>query len=174
MISFDNMTLKVQEAFKGALDKAQDQGNPGVQVAHYLDYILDQPEGVIKSILQKIGVDLSQLQRDLQNELENLPRQSGGGIGQATLSQDLNAVFGSAEKFAQQLNDEYVSNEHVLLGIVKASHSKSAQTLKSSGVSEDTVLKVLKVLKIFYLYWKSSSLILLSLIFACLELMVYH
>jgi len=144
MISFDNMTLKVQEAVKGALDKAQEQGNPEVQVAHYLNYILEQPEGVIKSVLQKIGVDLSQLHRDIQNEVESLPRQSGGGIGQATLSQDLNSVFSSAEKFAQQLNDEYISNEHVLLGIIKASHSNSAQMLKSSGVSEDAVLKVLK------------------------------
>ncbi len=144
MISFDNLTLRVQEALKGAIEQAEENGSPEVQVPHYLKFILQRSEGVIQSILQKIGVDLTSLEQPVQSEIESLPKQTGGGIGQTTLSRDVNAVFEAAHKAAQQLNDEYISNEHVLLGILQASNSKTAKALKRQGVDEDTVLKVLK------------------------------
>jgi len=144
MISFDKLTLKVQEAIKGAVEQAEEYGNPEVQVAHYLKVILQHPEGVIKSVLQKIGVNPNQLDQLVDEDIQSLPKQSGGGIGQTTLSKDLNNVLQSAQKYAQQLNDEYISNEHILLGIIQSSKSRSANALKQQGVDEDTVLKVLK------------------------------
>lgn len=144
MISFDKLTLKVQEALKAAIEQAEERGNPEVDVSHYLLHVLNQPEGVIKSILQRIGVNLQTLQERLSEAADSLPRQSGGGIGQARLSQDLNAVFESANDYASQLNDEYISNEHILLGVVDASESRPADALRTQGVDEEAILRVLK------------------------------
>lgn len=144
MISFDNLTLKVQEALKGAIDEAQERGNPEVHVEHYLSFVLQRSEGVIQSILQKIGADLGWLQTQVQQALDSFPKQSGGGLGQATLSRELNSVFEAAEQSARQLNDEYISNEHVLLGIVQTGRGKAAEALKQQGVDEDAILRVLK------------------------------
>ncbi|MCF7804832.1 MAG: ATP-dependent chaperone ClpB [Candidatus Marinimicrobia bacterium] len=143
-MSFDNMTLKVQEALKGAVERAEERGNPEIQIGHYLDFVLSQSESVIGSLLQKIGIDSNAVQKEARSEIDGLPKQHGGGIGQARLSNDLNQVFDTAQKQARQLNDEYISNEHVLYGTISASKSKVAQYLKQQGVTEDAILKALK------------------------------
>jgi len=144
MISFDKLTLKVQEALKGAIERAESQGNPEIYPAHYYDYVLDQPESVIRSVLQKIGVNITSVHSRIRDELESLPTQQGGGIGQARLSQEFNQVFNSAQDEAQQLNDEYISNEHVLLGTLNVGTGKFVQYLKQQGATKDAVLSVLK------------------------------
>ncbi len=144
MISFDKLTLKVQDTLKAAIERAEEAGNPEVDTAHYLACALDQSEGVIKSILQKIGVSLPELQNAVTGVVEGLPKQSGGGLGQVRLSRDLNGVFESANSYAAQLNDEYISSEHVLLGILDASGSRAADLFRDRGVDEASVLQVLK------------------------------
>ena len=144
MISFDNMTLKVQEGLKNAIDLAEKNGNPEIHIAHYLYEILQNSESVIKSILQKIGVEITSVQQEVENEIEGLPTQQGGGIGQARVSPDLNNIFTSAQDYARRLNDEYISNEHILLGTIDVSTSKVARYLKSQGIDEDRIFNVLK------------------------------
>ena len=108
---------------------AEKNGNQELQPEHLLLALLEQPEGIVTPILQKIGANITHLTQRIQDELKKLPRIEGS-IGQIYISPRLKSVLESAVKEAERLKDEYISTEHILLGIFE---DKSAGGGSASG-----------------------------------------
>jgi ATP-dependent Clp protease ATP-binding subunit ClpB len=118
MIRPDRLTIKAQEAFRDAGEEAKRRGNPVVNDAHLFHALLLQDEGVVQPLLQKSGVNVTELREETERELDRFPSQSGAE-GEPTLSRELNRVFDRAEAEAKQLGDAYVSTEHLLIGLAE-------------------------------------------------------
>jgi ATP-dependent Clp protease ATP-binding subunit ClpB len=136
----EKLTVKAQEALQAAQDIARKRDHQAVEVEHLARALFDQEDGVVQPLLQRIGVDTSLLSGRLDDELKRLPQVSGG---QPYLSQRLLKVMDRAEDEAKKLKDEYVSTEHLLLGIA-GEKTGAGEVLKASGVTRDRLLAVLK------------------------------
>jgi ATP-dependent Clp protease ATP-binding subunit ClpB len=141
MIRFDKLTLKGQEALQAAQSHAQEKGNPQVAPEHLLWALIEQKEGVVLPILQKLGANLQTLARDLADAVAKLPKVQGQS--EIYLSSGLNRVLEDAFKEADQFKDEYVSTEHLLIALSNAKGEPVARLLQSHGVTKDAILKVL-------------------------------
>src|ERR1041385_7914616 len=113
MIRFDKFTLKGQEAIQAAQAHAQERNNPQVQPEHLLVALIQQKDGVVLPILQKLGANLQTLAKDLGAAISKLPAVQGQA--EIYLSPTLNRILEDALKEADQFKDEYVSTEHVLI-----------------------------------------------------------
>ncbi len=140
---FDKFTLKLQEAFGEAETLAGNYGHQGIDVEHLLLALLRQPEGIVSEILKKLGVQPGIIEKEIEKALQGLPSVSGGGSSQRYITSRLNGVMDSAFAEASRLTDEYVSVEHVLLGILNEKEGSAKQILQSQGVTKDTILKIL-------------------------------
>src|SRR5438552_5736880 len=141
MIRFDKLTLKGQEALQAAQSHAQEKGSPQVAPEHLLWALIEQKEGVVLPILQKLGTNLPAIARDLADAMSKLPKVEGQSelyIGPA-----LGRIFEDAFKEADQFKDEYVSTEHLLLALANAKGEVVGRLLQSNGVTKDAILKVL-------------------------------
>src|SRR5262245_16906499 len=116
-MEFNRFTEKLQEGFRSAQALATKRGHQQVDVEHLLVALLSQDGGLMQSLLTKAEVDLTVLHQRLMDQLEKLPRVQGSapGIDQVYVTQRLQDLLQRAEKQAKQLNDEYISVEHVLL-----------------------------------------------------------
>ena len=141
---FDKLTVKAQEAVAAAQAKAQSLGNPEMDQLHVLDALLADQEGVVVPLLKKMGVALAQIQSLVTSELGRLPKVSGGR--QPTVNPALNTSLDAAANLADDMKDEYVSTEHLLLGIVKTA-GKAQSLLKLNGVNEKDVFQVLQSIR---------------------------
>src|SRR5438552_10727874 len=141
MIRFDKLTLKGQEALQAAQSHAQDTGNPQVAPEHLLWALVEQKEGVVLPVLQKLGVNLPTLARDLADAVAKLPKVQGQA--EIYISPALNRVLEDAFKEADQFKDEYVSTEHLLLALTAAKGEAVSRLLQSNGVTKEAILKVL-------------------------------
>src|SRR5579872_5790961 len=115
-IRWEKLTVKSQEAMQRAQGRAADFGNPEIQPVHLLLALIEDREGVIPAVLEKIGVPTERLEHDLHQVEEKLPRVAGTAA-QPGLSQFLNKALDQAFKEASNFKDDYVSTEHLLLGI---------------------------------------------------------
>ena len=118
---FDKLTIKSQEALSEAQSLAGSRGHGVIEPAHLLRALLDQGEGATAPVLQKLGVSLDPLQDALEQILSQIPKVSGAA-SQPRLSEATTKVLDAAFREADQLQDEYVSTEHLLLAI--ASHDR--------------------------------------------------
>jgi ATP-dependent Clp protease ATP-binding subunit ClpB len=137
----DKLTIKGQEAIVEAQSLAATAGNPEIEGLHVLSALLRDSEGVVVPLLKKIGVTVEKLQSTCESELKRLPRSSGGrqpGIG-PTLQKALEAAAAAATA----MKDEYVSTEHLLLGLCRT-ESKASGLLKLMGVTEADILNGLQ------------------------------
>ena len=141
---FDKFTLKGQEAVQRAQELAADAGNPQIDPLHLLAALLAEEEGVVKPILDKIGVNRAQLDRVVAGELNQFPKGSGGGPPQP--SQSLLQVFEAAQREAGTMKDDFVSTEHLLLALTK-SDSKAKQTLKLNAITERELLEAMRAVR---------------------------
>src|SRR5690349_15353595 len=141
MIRFDKLTQKGQEALQSAQSHAQEYGNPQVAPEHLLFALIEQKEGVVLPILQKLGVNLQALAGDLAAAVAKLPKVQGQS--EIYISPGLNKVLEDAFKEADQFKDEYVSTEHLLIALSNAKGEGVAYLLQSNGVTKDAILKVL-------------------------------
>src|SRR4051794_30052501 len=107
-------TLKTQEAFSAASDLARTRNNPEITPDHLLAALLGQPEGIVLPILQRVGSNVLTLRNQVEEALAKLPRAYGGDT---RLSRGFSAVFDEADKFRNELTDEYLSTEHLLLAL---------------------------------------------------------
>jgi ATP-dependent Clp protease ATP-binding subunit ClpB len=142
MINFDRLTVKTAEAIQEAANTARKNGNPAIEDVHLLAALLAQEEGIVVPILQKVGVNVARLGSELDAALGRLPKQSGGS--QPTISRELNEILDRAEKEARDLKDEYVSTEHVLLGLAEKKGSTTRDLLAAQGAGRDAVLQALQ------------------------------
>jgi ATP-dependent Clp protease ATP-binding subunit ClpB len=140
---FDKFTLKLQEAFGEAETLAGNYGHQGIDVEHLLLALLRQPEGIVSEILKKLGVQPGKIEKEIESALQGLPSVSGGGSSQRHITSRLKGVMDSAFAEASRLTDEYVSVEHVLLGILNEKEGSAKQVLQSHGVTKDNILRIL-------------------------------
>ncbi len=144
----NNFTHKSQEAIQNAHNLAVENGQAAIEPIHLLASLLSQDDGVVISIFDKMNLDIATLRGEVDTILDTLPKQEamgGGGIGQVYLSQPMARVFATANKIAKQFKDEYISTEHLFLGLMVDKNVKGL--LERSGVVEAEVLKVLKKIR---------------------------
>ena len=128
-MNLEKLTTKSQEALRDAQSLAEKRNHQALDVEHLLFSLLGQKEGVVLSLLQKLGVPLTQVTERLQKALDRLPQVTGAS-GQSYITPRLKKVIESAEAEAEALKDEYVSTEHLLLAIVQDS-GEAAKSSKS-------------------------------------------
>ncbi|MFQ5848057.1 MAG: ATP-dependent chaperone ClpB [Candidatus Methylomirabilales bacterium] len=142
----DQFTVKAQEALDVARRQAVERTHQAIDVEHLLLALVEQPEGLIPPLLQKVGTHLHLLRTKLDEELTRRPKVTGAG-GQAYITPRLDKVLQAALQEAEHLKDEYVSTEHLLLAIVEQAGGAAAQILKEAGVSKDGLLAALAALR---------------------------
>ncbi len=137
---FDKLTNKAQAAVAEAQARATSAGNPEIDPLHLLGAMIDEPGGITRPLLEKMKVDAGQLETLIRGEVQRLPSASGGR--QPGVSPTLQKTFDAAAEAAASLKDEFVSTEHLLLGMARAD-SKAKNLLKLSGVTDADVLKAM-------------------------------
>ena len=145
-IRWDKFTVKSQEAIQQAGTLATENGNPELLPLHLLAALLEDKEGVIVPVLQKVGVATDQLIAKTNEALSKLPKVSGSGA-QPGMSQALQKVIDQAFKEADNFKDEYVSTEHLLLALAQQKNEGAALLLASFGATHDAILKSLSTVR---------------------------
>src|SRR5690554_1468265 len=138
-------TVKAQEAIAEAIASASAAANPQLEPAHLLAALLAQPGGVAVGLLDAVGADKADLGRRARAALVALPTLSGA-VGQPKASRATGAVLESARKEAESLGDEYLSTEHLLLGLAAGS-DPAAQALQSAGATRDALAGALPTVR---------------------------
>jgi len=141
---FDKLTTKAQSLIADAQGRAAAAENPEVDPLHLLAAMLDESDGIARPLLEKMSVDATNLVELTSSELARMPAASGGR--QPGISPTLQKTFNEAADAAQSLTDEFVSTEHLLLGISRAD-SKAKTLLKMLGVTDDDVLKAMSEIR---------------------------
>ena len=142
-MNLDKLTLKAQEAVQAAVDLASSNNHQAVSPTHLLMAFLSDSDNVINTILNKLGVRIPQLKTELEQRIDKLPVVKGASVSGQYLSNDSKEVFDNAQKSADNLGDEYISSEHVLIGMLE-SKGEAGNLLKQNGVAKDDILKVLE------------------------------
>ena len=137
----DKLTTKSQEALQQAQSLAEKRNHQAIDVEHLLFALLGQKEGVVLSLLQKLGASTSSLTERLQKALDRVP-QVTGSTGQTFITPRLKKIIEAAEAEAETLKDDYVSAEHLLLAMLQDS-GEAGKALKELGVSRDKILNAL-------------------------------
>jgi ATP-dependent Clp protease ATP-binding subunit ClpB len=145
-IRWEKFTLKSQEAVQAASNLATENGNPEILPLHLLAALLEDKEGIIVPVLEKVGVPTAQLRTRAQDSLSQLPKVSGGSAQPGT-SSVLSRVFDQAFKEAEHFKDEYVSTEHLLLALAGAKNDGAQLLLASVGATHDAILKGLTTVR---------------------------
>ena len=145
-IRFDKFTVKAQQAIQQAQSRAAELGNPELQPVHLLLALIEDREGVIPAVLEKIGVPTEHLQHDLLQDEQKLPRVAGAAA-QPGMSQSLNKALEQAFREATNFKDEYVSTEHLLLGIAGLKGDPAQTALVALGATKDAILKALTAVR---------------------------
>src|SRR5690242_17057172 len=114
-----DLTTRSQQAVSTALRTAADRGNPAVEPAHLAVALLDDSEGLTRPLLQAVGVDPLAVRADAQRLVDQLPSATGSSVSAPQSSRAVLAVLHAAERAARDRSDEYVSTEHLLLGLVE-------------------------------------------------------
>ncbi|MBI3994340.1 MAG: AAA family ATPase, partial [Nitrospirae bacterium] len=145
-MQFDRLTIKAQEAVLEAQKTAEQHQHQQLDAEHLLSALLSQAEGVTLPLLKKLGIDPEILRKELLQNLKDRPRVTGGGLGQLYATPQLNQVFDRAQAEASQLRDDYISVEHLILGLL-AGDGPAAQLLRRHGVTKDRVLAALVTIR---------------------------
>jgi ATP-dependent Clp protease ATP-binding subunit ClpB len=145
-IRWDKFTVKAQEAVQRASQLASEHGNPEMLPAHLLAALLEDKEGIVPPVLEKIGIGPQAVLNDVYKELEKLPKVSGEAA-QSTLSNQVNKLLEQAFKEASNFKDEYVSTEHLLLAVTHLKKDAAQQILATHGATYDAILKALTVVR---------------------------
>ncbi len=141
IMDLNKFTQKAQQALIAAQQLASELNHQAIEPAHLLLALLRQEQGVVPAIVTKVAGSPVALREDVQNDLDNRPKVYGGNTGQPGLSQQTSQVVDAAERYAKGMSDEYVSTEHLLLGL---SESAEGKRLAGFGLTKDAILKALK------------------------------
>ena len=134
-------TTMAQEAVGDAIQSASAAGNAQVETLHVMDALLRQENGVALSLIEAAGGDPQAIGAAVRNALVALPSASGSSTSQPQASRQLTAAIAQAEKEMQQMGDEYVSTEHLLIGIAASKPNQSAEILEKNGVTAASLRK---------------------------------
>jgi len=145
-IRWDKLTVKAQEAVQRANVLASEHGNPELLPMHLLAALLEDREGIVPPILEKIGIGPQSVLNEIYQAIEKLPKVSGGAA-QASLSQAANQLVDRAFKEADNFKDEYVSTEHLLLAVTELKRDPTQEILTRLGATHDAILKALTAVR---------------------------
>ena len=134
-------TTMAQEVIGDAIQSASAAGNAQVETLHVMDALLRQENGVIQGLIQAAGGNPQAIGAAVRNALVKMPAASGSATSQPQASRQLTAALAQAEKEMQQMGDEYVSTEHLLIGIAASAPNQSADILKANGVTAAALRK---------------------------------
>ncbi len=137
----DKLTVKAREALESAQLLAASSNHSEINSLHLLSSLLADNQGVVPPILSKVGVEPSQIKRVVEAELSRMPTISGGS--QLGASRDLSAALAAAQLEADRLSDQYVSTEHLLLGLLAAA-GPAKEVLTTLGIKRDAILSAMK------------------------------
>ena len=135
-------TTKSQEALNAAATNAATAGNPTIEPAHLLKALMDQRDGVAVAVLQATGANADSVSLKASSLIKALPSASGASTAQPQLGRGALQALQSAENYARELQDEYVSTEHILYGLA-AGHDKTAEALSSAGVTAEALAEAI-------------------------------
>ncbi len=142
-MNINNLTIKAQEVLQSAMNVASSEGNQAVEPLHILDAVLSQEQGVGSFLLQKVGVNVRALQAMVQQELNRLPKVSGG---EAYFSRESSEVIQKAIDATSQFGDKYASVEHLLLGIL-GDKGTAGRLIKDAGATEKELVAAIRELR---------------------------
>src|SRR5579862_1966812 len=145
-IRWEKLTVKSQQAMQQAQERAAELGNPEMQPVHLLLALVEDREGVIPAVLEKIGVPTERLEHDLHQVEQKLPRVAGSGA-QPGVGQALNKVVEQAFREAANFKDEHVSTEHLLLGVAHQKGDAAREALTALGATHEAILKALTAVR---------------------------
>lgn len=140
---WDKFTIKAQEAISDAQKRAEERGHQQIENEHLLDALLQEKEGTVVQLLEKLGANVGGIRRELEQEMTKTPRVEGAAsqvyIG-PTLKRSIDIAFTEAER----LKDEFVSVEHLFIGIADVNEGTASKILKGQGVTKDRIYAILK------------------------------
>jgi len=142
-VRWDKLTVKAQEAVQRASSLASEHGNPEVLPLHLLSTLLEDHEGIVPPVLEKLGVGPQAVLNNAYADIGRLPKVSGEGANQPGMSPALNQLLERAFKEATNFKDEYVSTEHLLLAITQLKRDAAQGIVSRHGVTYDAILKAL-------------------------------
>jgi ATP-dependent Clp protease ATP-binding subunit ClpB len=140
----DKFTLRGQEAIQSAIELAERNQHQQVEPEHLLVAMLEQPEGIVRPILGKLGSNVAVILNDTQAAVARFPRVQGG---QQYFSSRLSQIFTASQKQADQMQDEFISTEHLLLAIVEEKDGEAGKILRQHGVTRDDLFKVIEQMR---------------------------
>jgi ATP-dependent Clp protease ATP-binding subunit ClpC len=146
MMRFDRFTERAQDAAARAYEILQRYGHNQVDTEHILLALLEQPEGVIPQILDKLSVDQEAIKKRLDDVLRASPKAAiyGGGTGQVFITPRVKRIIDLANEEANRLKDEYISTEHIFLAILSERNTAVARILSEAGITKERVYDTVK------------------------------
>lgn len=141
-MNLNKYTLKAQEVVQQALELAQSGNNQAMEPAHVMKSFLMDSDNIVHTLFSKLGANTSGIEKVVDISLSRLPRVEGASVSGQYLSPNLKSALDAAQKEATALGDQYISSEHVLLGLVQVKDEIST-VLNDQGVTKDNVLKIL-------------------------------
>jgi ATP-dependent Clp protease ATP-binding subunit ClpB len=140
----DKFTLRAQEAIQSAIELAERNTHQQIEPEHLLVAMLEQPEGIVRPILGKLGANVAVVLNDTQAAVARFPRVQGG---QQYFSPRTNQIFTASQKQADKMQDEFISTEHLLLALVEEKDGESGKILRQHGVNKDDLVKVIEQMR---------------------------
>jgi ATP-dependent Clp protease ATP-binding subunit ClpC len=149
MMRFDRFTERAQDAAQRAAEIIQRYGHNQIDTEHILLALIEQPQGVISQILEKLNIDIDHLAALIDEQLQNSPKANiyGGGAGQIFITPRVKRVVDMANEEANRLNDEYISTEHLFLAILSERNTAIARLLSDEGISKERVYDAIKEIR---------------------------
>ncbi|MFT5301480.1 MAG: ATP-dependent Clp protease ATP-binding subunit ClpB, partial [Mariniblastus sp.] len=141
---YEKLTTKAQEAIANAQVMAGGKGHAEIAPIHLLASLLGESDGIVRPLLEKSGVPIDQLSNIVDSEIDRLPTSTGGS--QASPSRELQSVFETASEVANSMQDEFISTEHLLLGLIKTK-GQAQRVLELNAVDEKSVMAALKLVR---------------------------
>jgi len=134
-------TQKAQQALIQSQQLASDLNHQTIEPAHLLMALLNQDQGVVPAIVTKVAGSPTALREEVKIDLDNKPKVFGSGTGQPGMAKTTADITNRAERYAKGMSDEYISTEHLLLGLTESTEGKR---LSNYGLTKDAILKALK------------------------------
>jgi ATP-dependent Clp protease ATP-binding subunit ClpC len=149
MMRFDRFTERAQDAAQRAADIIQRYGHNQIDTEHILLALIEQPQGVIPQILERLNIDIEELTDKIDAQLRSSPKANiyGGGAGQIFITPRVKRVVDMANEEANRLNDEYISTEHIFLAILSERNTAIARLLADEGITKERVYDAVKELR---------------------------
>jgi ATP-dependent Clp protease ATP-binding subunit ClpC len=151
MMRFDRFTERAQDAANRSIEILQRYGHNQVDTEHILLALLEQPEGVVPQILEKLGVDVNVMRSRLDEVLKHSPKVAiyggGGGTGQVFITPRVKRILELAQEEANRFKDEYISTEHIFLAILNERNTAAARIVAEAGVTKERINEVIKEIR---------------------------